>query len=60
MIAGHAYFFLEDVYPRMSGRRPLRTPQFIKAMFADEAVVVARNPNMRFAAPLPEDGPHQD
>ncbi|CBI32987.3 unnamed protein product, partial [Vitis vinifera] len=62
MIAGHAYYFLEDVYPRMTGRRPLRTPQFIKAMFADEAIVVPRNPNipnMRFAPPLAE-GAHQD
>ena len=24
--AGHCYYFLEDVYPHMSGRRPLRTP----------------------------------
>ena len=30
---GHAYYFLEDVYPRMSGRRPLRTPSLVKAMF---------------------------
>ncbi|CAD5177255.1 unnamed protein product [Musa acuminata subsp. malaccensis] len=29
MIAGHAYYFLEDVYPLMQGHRPLRTP-FIK------------------------------
>ncbi|CAA6668718.1 unnamed protein product [Spirodela intermedia] len=26
MFAGHAYYFLEDVYPRMTGRRLLRTP----------------------------------
>ena len=31
--AGHAYYFLEDVYPRMSGRRPLKTPSLITAMF---------------------------
>ncbi|MBA0720416.1 hypothetical protein Golax_008038 [Gossypium laxum] len=54
MIAGHAYYFLEDVYPRMTGRRPLKTPSFIKAMFADEAVVVARPANVRFAPPADE------
>jgi len=45
MIAGHVYYFLEDVYPRMTGRRPLKTPSFIKALFADDNVVVARAPN---------------
>ncbi|KAJ8471258.1 hypothetical protein OPV22_025601 [Ensete ventricosum] len=51
MIAGHAYFFLEDVYPRMTGRRPLKTPSFITALFADEDVVVAQPGNARFAPP---------
>ncbi|KAJ9562909.1 hypothetical protein OSB04_008069 [Centaurea solstitialis] len=51
MVAGHAYYFLEDVYPRMSGRRPLRTPSFIKSLFAIEPVVVARPADVRFAAP---------
>lgn len=59
MIAGHAYYFLEDVYPRMTGRRPLKTPSFIKALFADEAVVVARPANVRFAPP-PAEEVHQD
>ncbi|KAI4312006.1 hypothetical protein MLD38_036865 [Melastoma candidum] len=59
MIAGHAYYFLEDVYPRMTGRRPLRTPSFIRALFADEAVVFVRPENARFAAPPVEDL-HQD
>ena len=45
MIAGHVYYFLEDVYPRMTGRRPLKTPSFIKALFADDNVVVAQAPN---------------
>lgn len=27
---GHAYYFLEDVYPRMTGRRLLKTPGLIK------------------------------
>lgn len=59
MIAGHAYYFLEDVYPRMTGRRPLRTPSFIKALFADDPVVVAQPAHIRFAAP-PADEIHQD
>jgi len=33
MIAGHVYYFLEDVYPQMSGRRLLATPGIIKALF---------------------------
>lgn len=51
MIAGHAYYFLEEVYPRMTGRRPLKTPSVIKALFADEPVVVARPADVRFAPP---------
>ena len=31
--AGHCYYFLEDVYPRQSGRRPLRTPQLLRMLF---------------------------
>ncbi|XP_068638857.1 derlin-2.1 [Aristolochia californica] len=59
MMAGHAYYFLEDVYPTMTGRRPLRTPAFIKSLFADEeAVVVTRPADVRYAPP-PQDG-HQD
>ncbi|XP_052183419.1 derlin-2.2 isoform X2 [Diospyros lotus] len=53
MIAGHAYYFLEDVYPRMTGRRPLKTPSIIRALFAEEPVVVARPADVRFAAPPP-------
>lgn len=38
--AGHAYYFLEDVYPRMSGgRRPLRTPGIIRALLPERRVV---------------------
>jgi Derlin-2/3 len=38
--AGHIYYFLEDVYPRMTGRRPLKTPALIKFLFpADEQIV---------------------
>ncbi|KAK8621833.1 hypothetical protein V6N13_097461 [Hibiscus sabdariffa] len=57
MIAGHAYYFLEDVYPRMTGRQPLKTPSFIKAMFADDAVVVARPANVTFAPPPADEQP---
>lgn len=39
--AGHAYYFLEDVYPRMTGRRPLKTPGFVKAMFPGEEAIPA-------------------
>lgn len=36
--AGHAYYFLEDVYPRITGRRPLKTPGFIQALFPPEEI----------------------
>lgn len=38
MLAGHMYYYFEDVYPRISGRRPLKTPGVIKALFPDEAI----------------------
>lgn len=51
MLAGHAYYFLEEVYPKMTDRRPLKTPWFLKALFADDPVVVAQVADVRFAAP---------
>ena len=54
MIAGHAYYFLEDVYTRITGRRPLKTPSFIRSLFADDPVVVARPANVQFAPPPEE------
>lgn len=55
MVAGHAYYFLEDVYPIMTGRRLLKTPSFIKSLFPDENVVVPP------AAPrIPAQGLHRD
>ncbi|KAG0569141.1 hypothetical protein M758_6G063700 [Ceratodon purpureus] len=42
MAAGHAYYFLEDVYPLMTGRRILKTPALIKALFPEDTVLVAR------------------
>ncbi|WIA08444.1 hypothetical protein OEZ85_007881 [Tetradesmus obliquus] len=52
MVAGHAYYFLEDVYPRMTGRRPLKTPGFIQAVFpVDEPIRPAAEEGMQqFAA----------
>eukprot|EP00897_Mesotaenium_endlicherianum_P010138 jgi/Mesen1/9152/ME000587S08645 len=44
MAAGHAYYFLEDVYPRMTGRRLLKTPGLIKALFPGDDVVVEHAP----------------
>ncbi|MQL95512.1 hypothetical protein Taro_028180 [Colocasia esculenta] len=51
MVAGHAYYFLEYVYPQMTGRRPLKTPSFIKSLFSDDTVVVTPAANVRFAPP---------
>ncbi|KAJ7525779.1 hypothetical protein O6H91_17G066100 [Diphasiastrum complanatum] len=45
MAAGHVYYFLEDVYPLMTGRRVLKTPHIIKALFPEEVVVVPRSQN---------------
>lgn len=44
MGAGHAYYFLEDVYPRMTGRRPLKTPSVIKALFPTENIQPVAGP----------------
>ena len=39
MVAGHCYYFLEDVYPRQTGRRPLKTPGLLQALLpADEDI----------------------
>eukprot|EP00271_Cylindrocystis_brebissonii_P020769 TRINITY_DN703_c1_g3_i1.p1 TRINITY_DN703_c1_g3~~TRINITY_DN703_c1_g3_i1.p1 ORF type:complete len:235 (+),score=32.65 TRINITY_DN703_c1_g3_i1:235-939(+) len=40
MGVGHVYYFLDDVYPRMSGRRFLATPGFIRALFPADNFVV--------------------
>jgi len=49
MAAGHAYFYLEDVYPRLTGRRLLKTPGLLKAIFPEDDVVV----DLRTAARQP-------
>eukprot|EP00850_Spirogloea_muscicola_P012975 SM000086S23027 [mRNA] locus=s86:112378:114695:+ [translate_table: standard] len=54
MAAGHAYYFLEDVYPRISGRRFLRTPWVIKALFPQDYAAVVVVPPLA-AGPLGED-----
>ena len=36
MVAGQVYYFFEDVYPAMTGRRLLKTPGIIKALFPPE------------------------
>lgn len=42
MLAGHLYYYFEDIYPLMTGRRILKTPSIIKALFPEETVVVSR------------------
>ena len=34
--SGHAFYFLNDVYPTMTDRRPLRTPRVIKRAFGQD------------------------
>ncbi|KAK9819602.1 hypothetical protein WJX72_000162 [[Myrmecia] bisecta] len=67
MVAGHAYYFLEDVYPRMTGRRPLKTPGIVKAIFPGEEIAVhaaapQQQPQPAFPAPgvVPPPGQQQD
>jgi len=49
---GHAYYFLEDVYPRMAhGRRPLKTPGFVKALFPADQIQSSRPTAAPAAAP---------
>lgn len=33
IMAGHVYYFFEDVYPRQGGPRILKTPQFMHVLF---------------------------
>jgi len=61
MAAGHIYYFLEDVYPNMTGRRVLHTPTVIKAMFPGDEThyTTARHP-LREEVERQEAHPHQD
>ncbi|KAL9660166.1 hypothetical protein QQ045_024978 [Rhodiola kirilowii] len=49
MVAGHAFFFLDRLYPKMTGRRPLRmrTPSFIKAWFAEDAATQGSHQHLK-------------
>ena len=53
--AGHCYYFLEDVYPRMTGRRPLKTPGVIRALFPEAGIGFMRTqpPAAQPAFPAP-------
>lgn len=46
MGAGHVYYFLQDVYPQMTGRRLLKTPWLIRLLFnEDDSHVAIRTEN---------------
>jgi Derlin-2/3 len=42
--AGHVYFFLTDVYPQISGRRLLKTPSILLALFPREETTIHAAP----------------
>mmetsp|Transcript_42054 Transcript_42054/g.50980 ORF Transcript_42054/g.50980 Transcript_42054/m.50980 type:complete len:233 (+) Transcript_42054:401-1099(+) len=44
MGAGHAYYFLEDVYPTITGRRLLKTPTVLLALFPRENTITTPAP----------------
>jgi len=71
MAAGHTYYFLEDVYPHTStGRRLLKTPAMVKALFPQEQQiqraqvppqgVLQQQENDRAQPAADNDRPHQD
>lgn len=52
MAAGHTYYFLEDVYPHTAhGRRLLKTPGVIKALFPGDTVIQRVQPIAVAAVP---------
>eukprot|EP01117_Protostelium_nocturnum_P000852 TRINITY_DN1111_c0_g1_i1.p1 TRINITY_DN1111_c0_g1~~TRINITY_DN1111_c0_g1_i1.p1 ORF type:complete len:237 (-),score=26.53 TRINITY_DN1111_c0_g1_i1:43-753(-) len=53
IVVGHIYYFFEDVYPKISGRKLLKTPQIFKAAFNNpiEVNVIPQDEVQR---------PHQD
>lgn len=56
MAAGHTYYFLEDVYPHTStGRRLLKTPAMVKALFPQEQQI-----QRAMAVPVPGALPQQE
>lgn len=69
MAAGHVYYFLQDVYPQMTGRRLLTTPWLIRLLFNEDDgnVNIRTDPPVRNNAPAPVIGvmaggerPHED
>lgn len=58
MVAGHCYYFLEDVYPRMQGgRRWLKTPALLQALLpAEEDIRHRQPPNAPAPLAFPEPG----
>jgi len=59
--AGHVYYFLEDVYPRMSGgRRPLRTPGVLTALFPAAGAAPLAGVAAAAARAVAEGGPAGD
>eukprot|EP01024_Parvocaulis_polyphysoides_P069194 TRINITY_DN8460_c0_g1_i14.p1 TRINITY_DN8460_c0_g1~~TRINITY_DN8460_c0_g1_i14.p1 ORF type:complete len:263 (-),score=23.63 TRINITY_DN8460_c0_g1_i14:445-1233(-) len=54
LVAGHIYYFLEDVYPRMSGRRLLQTPQIVKALFPRDDPIHSVDDNINVAQWQPQ------
>ncbi|KAK5580832.1 hypothetical protein RB653_000856 [Dictyostelium firmibasis] len=39
-VAGHCYYFLEDIYPLISNRRLLKTPTFLKSLMDGQQPIV--------------------
>uniref|UniRef100_A0A7S0Y8K7 Derlin n=1 Tax=Polytomella parva TaxID=51329 RepID=A0A7S0Y8K7_9CHLO len=42
LITGHLYYYLEDVYPVLSGRRPIKTPKIFEALIPGERFRIQR------------------
>jgi Derlin-2/3 len=42
--AGHSYYFLADVYPRLTGRRPLATPALLRALLPPDDAMATPQP----------------
>ncbi|KNC85730.1 hypothetical protein SARC_02104 [Sphaeroforma arctica JP610] len=53
MGVGHVYYYLEDFYPALSGRRLLKTPQVIKMIFEDQPMVIIPEDQLIPDAPRP-------
>jgi len=62
IVAGHIYYFLEDIYPETTGRHLLKTPGFIKALFDAPPPPVEVRPGGRpwGEGRMVDDPPHQE